>query len=125
VPLDASLVSALKAHRRHQLEERMRAGAAYTDEGYVACDELGRPYHPDTFGAIFEQLVSQSGLPRRRLHDMRHTAITVMAHAGVAAWVCARIVGHSSTRMIDAVYRHELHGETDVAGEAISKVLLG
>ena len=48
LPLDEGLAAVLRAARRRQAEERLALGAAYGDGDYVACDEAGRPYHPDT-----------------------------------------------------------------------------
>ena len=39
-------VTALERHRRRQREERLAAGPAWEDSGYLFVDELGRPYHP-------------------------------------------------------------------------------
>jgi hypothetical protein len=41
LPLDDDLVSALTALRRRQAAERLAAGEAYIDSGYVLTDELG------------------------------------------------------------------------------------
>ena len=41
LPLDASLVSLLLAHRKRQLEERLCAGEAWTETDYVFADQLG------------------------------------------------------------------------------------
>lgn len=46
VPLDVQLVAEFRAHRRHQLEERFRAGEAWEESGFVFTDELGRPIVP-------------------------------------------------------------------------------
>jgi integrase len=124
IPLDEELVAAFKAHRRRQLEERMAAGPAYDDTDYVFCDELGRPFHPEFFSTRFETLVRQAGLRQLRLHDTRHTACSVMLSAGESPYVVSRILGHSSTRMVEQVYRHLMGDELERAGQAASKLLL-
>ena len=124
LPLDEELIASLRAHRRHQLEERIAAGPAYEESGYVFTDELGRPYHPEYFSTRFESLVRQSGARRLRLHDCRHTACSVMLLAGEPPFIVAKILGHSSTRMVEEVYRHLMGDELERAGEAASRMLL-
>jgi integrase len=48
-----------------------------------------------------------------------------MLLAGEPPFVVAKILGHSSTRMVEEVYRHLFPGELERAGEAASQLLLG
>jgi integrase len=86
VPLDASLVTLLRTHRTKQAAERLAAGEAYSDGGYVLADEIGVPYHPDTVSDWFEREVKAAKLPRIRLHDTRHTAASLMQMSNVAVF---------------------------------------
>ena len=43
IDLDAASVAALKAHRRHQLEERMQRGEPWEDHGLVFPSSIGTP----------------------------------------------------------------------------------
>ena len=67
VPLDPSLVALLRTHKATQAQERWAAREAYGEGGYVIADELGRPYHPDTISAWFDDAVKAAKLPRIRL----------------------------------------------------------
>lgn len=125
IPLDAKLVALLRAHHTRQMREKMAAGGAYEESGYVVADELGRPYHPDTISAYFERAAKDAGLPRIRLHDTRHTAASLMLAAGESVHAVAEILGHSSTQMVYDVYGHVMPGMTEAAGERLSALLLG
>jgi integrase len=81
VPLDPTLVSVLRTHRKIQLEERLAWGEAWTDSGYVFVREDGLPYHPEYYSDAFDRHVKRSTLPRIRLHDTRHTAATLSLQA--------------------------------------------
>jgi hypothetical protein len=41
VPLTKALSRAFRDHRKRQAVERLAAGAAYADSGYVVADEIG------------------------------------------------------------------------------------
>jgi len=74
--LDPATVAALKEHRGRHEEERALFGAGYLGGDYVFRWEDGRPVHPDVIRQRFNRAVARLGLPRIRLHDMRHTYAT-------------------------------------------------
>lgn len=88
-------------------------------------DEIGQPYHPDTFSDRFDDLVKASGLPRIRLHGTRHTAASLMLAAGVPTKVVSEMLGHSSPTITLGIYAHVLPGMAEEAGAALSASLLG
>ncbi len=125
VPLDAELSARLKSHRARLAQEKLAAGPAYEDGGYVLADELGRPYHPDTISEWFDQWSTKLGLRRIRLHDTRHTAASLMLAAGTPVKVVSDMLGHSSPTITLSIYAHVLPGMAEEAGERLSALLLG
>jgi integrase len=104
VALDASTVAELRAHRARQLEERLAWGPAYQDRSLVFCREDGTALHPDAVRRAFTRIAESAGLPRIRLHDVRHSAVTEMLRSGVSVKVVAERVGHASTSFTQDVY---------------------
>ena len=96
VSLDGGPIAALRAHRANQDTERARIGDAWTETGYVFVREDGRPVDPDRITHLFGVAVTECGLPRIRLHDLRHTAATLALTAGVHPKVVSERLGHSS-----------------------------
>ncbi len=125
VPLDANLVAKLRAYRAVQLREKLAAGPAYDDSGWLFCDELGVPYYPDSLSTWFDRRVKALDLPRIRLHDTRHTAASLMLAAGTPARVVGALIGHASPNVTLAIYGHLMPGATEEAGTALSASLLG
>jgi integrase len=125
VPLDASLVTKLRAYRAVQATEKLAAGPAYQDAGWLFCDELGVPYYPDSMSTWFDRKVKALGIPRIRLHDCRHTAASIMLASGRPARVVGELIGHASPSVTLAVYGHLMPGATEEAGAALSASLLG
>lgn len=125
VPLDADLVDVLTAHQERQLFEQRAAGSAWEGTGHLFCNELGQPYHPEHYSTRFEQLAADAGLPRARLHDTRHTAATIMLSTGEPPFHVAQILGHSSTRITEDIYRHAIPGAVEGTGERATALVLG
>jgi len=125
VPLDGALVSILRSYKARQAAEKLAAGTAYEDDGYLLADELGRPCHPDTLSGWFDNAIAKTDLPRLRLHDTRHTAASLMLASGVPVKVVSDMLGHSSPTITLSIYAHTLPGTAAEAGAALSASLLG
>jgi integrase len=105
--LDPGTVAALRDHRRHQNEERLRAGESWSNTGDLAfTNEVGEPVHPSGFSYLFESRVRRSGLPRIRLHDLRHTYATVALAAGVHPKIVSERLGHATIAVTLDLYSH-------------------
>ncbi len=125
ISLDAHLISLLRTLKARQAAERLGAGPAYEDNGYLVADELGRPYRPDTISGWFDLRVKETGLPRIRLHDCRHTSASLMLAAGVPVKVVSEMLGHANVSVTLSVYAHVMPGMAEEAGAALSASLLG
>ncbi len=61
--------------------------------------EDGQPWHPDRITKRFEQALQAAGLPRIRLHDLRHTHATLALQAGIHPKVVSERLGHAQVSM--------------------------
>ncbi len=104
--LAPATVAALSLHRRRQRAERLALGPAWTDTGYVFVDEAGQPYHPQRYLPMFHTACERAGLPKIRLHDVRHTMATLALQAGVHPKVVQEQLGHSAINVTMDVYSH-------------------
>jgi integrase len=104
VPLDAQTVEVLRRHRTRQEVERRAWGDAYEDNDLVFCTENGRPLRPDYLTHHWHTLTDRAGLPRIRLHDLRHTHASHALAAGVPIKIVADRLGHSTTTITEDIY---------------------
>lgn len=125
VALDPATVAALRAHRARQLEERLLVGPGYRDHGWVFAGPAGEHLHPNMVTRWFYARAAAAGLPRIRLHDVRHSAITAMLHAGIPVKVVSERVGHASTSFTMDVYATALPHMQDDAAARIAAVFDG
>ena len=79
-----------------QAEERLRAGSAWQQTGYVFTTELGTPYEPRNALRALQAAARQVGLPDIGLHTLRHSAAAVMLVNGVPLKVVSEVLGHAS-----------------------------
>lgn len=125
VALDSGTITALRAHRAAQNQLKLKLGEAYQDQGLVFCREDGTPVHPDRFTQMFDKHVKASGLPRIRLHDLRHTHATLALAAGIHPKVVSERLGHSTVAFTMDVYSHAIPSMEAEAAETIANLVRG
>ena len=106
ISLPGALLSALKAHRTRQLEERLKLGAAWQDHGLVFPSSVGTPMSPRNLVRAFKALLKRAGLPDIRFHDLRHSCASLLIAQGVDATVVRDVLGHADIQTTLNVYAH-------------------
>lgn len=123
IPMHAGLIDALKLTRRRTLTEspvvplRQKQGG----DRLVTVNAVGEPMHPDAYSDRFARLVTEAGLPMIRLHDMRHTALSLLLEQGVPVSVVARIAGHDPSVTM-RTYAHAADDATRRAVDALGAI---
>jgi integrase len=105
VPLPAVVMQALRDHRDRQDKERAST-RHWQDTPYVFTSRIGTPLEPRTLTRTFHALCERHGLRRVRLHDLRHTCVSLLLALGVSPRIVMEIVGHSAIEMTMNVYAH-------------------
>jgi integrase len=79
--------------------------------------------HPDRFSKVFDYQVEKSGLPRIRLHDLRHTWATLALHQGIHPKVVSERLGHSTIAMTMDVYSHAVPNLQKEAADQVAALV--
>jgi len=125
VSLDTVTVTGLREHRKLQNAERLLTGSGWRDHDLVFARVDGEPLHPERFSRSFVERSRQLGLPKIRLHDLRHGWATMALAAGVHPKVVQERLGHASISITLDTYSHvspALHGE---AAETVAALVFG
>jgi integrase len=125
VALDATTLDTLQRHRRVQLEEKLALGPAYCDQDLVFTRRDGRPYEPDEFSREFDRKQKRLGLPRIRLHDLRHTWATLALQSGIHPKVVSERLGHSTIAITLDTYSHVTPSMQRDAANQVAAVIFG
>jgi integrase len=104
LPLDDAVCAALEA------------ASAYVASGYIVADELGQPVNPEWYSDEFHRVAARAGVKRIRLHEGRHTTLTLMEHAGVPISIISAWAGHYSGAFTMAQYVHGNNPDDLAAG---------
>lgn len=127
VPLPHFVVEALREHADSQRRQRTEAGDLWnpTIPGLVFTTPLGTPVDHRNDYRRWKALLKAAGVRDVRLHDARHTTITLLAQAGVPRGIIATIVGHDDPAFTERVYTHIDVEAARQATRALDQILGG
>ena len=124
IALDSETRQVLQDHRRRQLEQRLLIGPAYhDDEDLVFATPTGLPLGDSTVRTTFNRILKKAGLRRIRIHDLRHSAATLMLRAGVNPKVVSDRLGHSTIAITLDTYTHVLPDTQREGAEALARLI--
>jgi len=82
------------------VQELLRSKATKRkNSGYVFPSEVGNQIDPHNMERAFRKARKAAGLNDVRIHDLRHTAASRMAQAGIDIYKVGTILGHKDVRM--------------------------
>jgi integrase len=117
LPLPRGPWEALRQLRVMQAAEKVAAGEAYTDTGYVVVDELGMPINTRQLREHAYRLMRRLGLRQVRLYDARHAVLKALALSGVPDVVLAAWAGHTNAaftkRKYVSIVAEDMRGAAD------------
>ena len=95
------------------------------DHDLVFRTPSGHPINADYLAKHFRSILDLAGLPRIRLYDLRHSAVTIAVAAGVSPKVVSEQLGHAGTAFTLDTYAHVLPHMQDEAAARIEAMLFG
>jgi integrase len=113
LPLPAPVAAALRDHRARQQRERDAAGSEWLvmehdgrEVELVFTSPTGRPLHGRDVTERFQRRLEEAGLDRRRFHDLRHSAASVMLALKIPLKVVSEVLAHSGIQITADLYGH-------------------
>jgi integrase len=106
VAIDDDTARRLHWHHCRQRLDALNPTASSTPPDLVFTTVEGLPLDPAYVSRHFDQLVAQHGLPRIRLHDLRHTSASIGLASGESLLEVSRRLGHSSITVTADIYAH-------------------
>lgn len=89
----------------------------------VFVDRIGHHLNPSRVSRHFRKLVNRLGVPKIRLHDLRHTHATLALEAGIHPKIVSERLGHATVSLTLDVYSHAVgHMQADAAAQIANLV---
>ena len=97
-------------------------GEHWRDCGLVFPTRLGTLLDPANLRRSLHQLTDRAGLGHWHPHELRHSAASLLSAAGVPLEEVADLLGHASTRVTSAVYRHRTTPTVEAARDPMDRL---
>jgi integrase len=107
--LSGEIIASLRRQWEFQKLERMGNRDKWKEHGLVFPTSSGRPMAGSHLDISWHTIQKNAGIPdseHYRWHDLRHTATTRFAEAGVPPGVAMKILGHSTITTTMNIYSH-------------------
>lgn len=114
----------LKLHRNFVEEMRSGFGSQWQENDLVFPTIDGTPKQSTIDFNDWRRALRLCGIAKRRLHDARHTAATLMYGEGVGIEVISRALGHSSSAITSKLYVHSAIQPLRLAAEQMEKLMI-
>ena len=122
LPLPQPIRERLLSHQARQQQVQLKAGSAWQNHDLVFCTRKGGYLRQHTVRLQFYRLLKQAGLPQIHVHDLRHSAATLLRSMGVDLKVIQQILGHSNLDITANIYSHVLPSMQEEAVEKMNKL---
>ena len=117
VALSGWLVAELEAHRQRSSGE---------GEALIFATRTGGPLNPSNVRRdVWVKLTKRAKVRPLDMYSLRHTFATFGRAAGESAFNVARMMGHSRSTLVDAVYAHSLQSGMASVAERVTARALG
>jgi integrase len=124
IRLTRMATEALRGHRKRQLEEKLRLGTLWQENGLVFPSQVGTPIGGRNLIRHFKIRLGRAGLPSTfRFHDLRHTCATLLLRQGVHVKFVQELLGHGDVSLTLNTYSHVLPDMGDAAAGAMDEAL--
>ena len=119
-----SLLKLLQAHQETQAEQRRLRGDLWPKEfsDVVFLSATGTLIDGSNLRRKLKKITGIIGLGNWCPNELRHTNITLMYEGGISAEQVADHAGHTTTRMVETVYRHKSSNINDAARRGLNNL---
>ena len=115
-------IEALRRMKLWQDKNRLMMGPCYEDTGMVITYATGLPPEPNLIYTMFQEILKEAKLPHMRVHDLRHTAATLLLAQGVDIKLVSHQLRHSDVSVTQNIYQHVTEALSKKSADAMDEI---
>ena len=112
----------LRRMKLWQDKNRLMMGPCYEDTGMVITYATGHPPEPNLIYTMFQEILKEANLPHMRVHDLRHTAATLLLAQGVDIKLVSHQLRHSDVSVTQNIYQHVTEALARKSADAMDEI---
>lgn len=124
VSLPAETMQLLKQYKVWQMQERLRLGEYYQDQGFLFAQDNGKAMHPDSVTDWLKKFSKRHGLPHINPHAFRHTMASMLYFNGVDSVSISKRLGHAQVSTTANIYAHVMEEADQKNADILADVFL-
>ena len=124
ITLPVETMQLLRQYRKWQMEERLRLGEYYQDQGFLFAQDTGKPMHPDSVTDWLKKFSKRHGLPHINPHAFRHTMASMLYFNGVDSVSISKRLGHAQVSTTANIYAHVMEEADQKNADILADVFL-
>ena len=121
--LSSELRDLLVELKNQQDANRETFGDTYIESDYVFVFQDGKLYRPDYVTREFQKVLRKHGLPPMRLHDLRHSAASIIYDMGGDIKAVQEYLRHADIETTGNIYTRITAQRKQIYADGLSKVL--
>lgn len=119
VPLVESYIPKLRHHIENQKKLYLKFGKKWDENALLFLNSNLNLWDPKNFRTAWYRFLDSIGLPRYKVHILRHTGCSLLFRAGVSLEEAQEIMGHEDSDITRKIY---LHFHPEQKRESINKL---
>lgn len=112
------------ALRRHRTKLEVELGRRLSNQDLVFPSAKDRPLEQGFIYWSLQRALEAAGLPRVRVHDLRHTAASILLEHGVHPKIVQEMLGHSTIALTLDTYSHAIPSLQDQTARKMEALFL-
>lgn len=106
IKLTDEMMELLRKAKLDYNTRKLASGNEFIDSQRIISQINGKSYNPKSFYQLYKRTIRKLQLPELRLHDLRHTGITLQLENGANIKAVSSRAGHSSIKITGDIYGH-------------------
>ncbi|MDA2636946.1 site-specific integrase [Bacillus cereus] len=124
ISISSFVIGKLQSYYSYKKKEFFRWGIHLNEEAFIFTgNTIHSPLHIDAPHRFLNDHYKRAGVPRIRIHDLRHTHATLMLQAGEHPKIVQDRLGHSSIQMTLDKYSHITQNMQQQAAENFESII--
>lgn len=124
ISIPTETVQLLQEYRVWQVEERIRLGEYYNDQGFVFAQDNGKPINPDSVPHYLTQFSKRYNLPHINAHAFRHTMASMLYYNGMDSVSISKRLGHAQVSTTANIYAHVMEAADKKSADILADIFL-
>jgi integrase len=125
ITVGRSVIDALQAHRRRQVQARLESDSWHDEEGMIFTNHVGKRLRPDHVTRRLKKLVTEADLPWITVHGLRHSMASIALQNGTDIATVSERLGHADAGITTRIYVHGSKESDRTAADVLDAALHG